>query len=316
MWPGIGARTLLALGMLVSPLALMEKSAAQQPSREQVEAIRESCRSDFISHCPSVQPGGREALECLQRNAAQLSPTCSSAVDAAAALPPAVAGPQPQPSPTQPSQATASDQLGAMRQGCTLDDFLSHCSWIQPNSPELLLCLRANAAKVSPGCQTAVRATPDAATPGPGAASAPDATPPATVAPPAAAAAPTTATPKRPSPQQLSAVRTACRSDFIAYCSGVQPGTPAALNCLQRNSPQVSQPCQGALAAVGGGTSVEPSPPTRARGEFGILRACAANIRTLCGDVPPGGGRLVACLARNTSELRPECRAALAQMRR
>jgi hypothetical protein len=326
MSPRIVAREPLALAMLALPLALMDKSAAQQPSREQVEAIRESCRSDFISHCPSVQPGGREALECLQRNTAQLSPTCSSAVGAAApttALPPAVAGPQTHSSPPQPSQATAPDQLGAMRHACTLDDFLSHCSWIQPSSPELLLCLRANAAKVSLGCQAALRGIPDAATAGPGAAPAPDATPPAAAAPlapaapPAAATAPATAAPKQPTPQQLSAVRTACRSDFIAYCSGVQPGTPTALNCLQRNSAQASRACQVALAALGGGTTgVEPAPPSRGRGEFGILRACAANIRTLCGDVPPGGGRLVACLARNTSELRPECRAALAQMRR
>jgi hypothetical protein len=310
----IVTRRLLALALLASPVALMDESAAQQPSREQVEAIRESCRSDFISHCAGVQPGGREALECLQRNAAQLSPACSSAVGAAAptpAPPPTAAAPQPQPSPPQPSQTPAPDQLGAMRQACTIDDFLSNCSWIQPSSPELLLCLRANAAKVSPGCQTAVRASPDAATPGPGAAPAPDATPPPAAAPPA------TAAPKRPNPQQLSAVRTACRSDFIAYCSGAQPGTPAALNCLQRNSARVSQPCQSALAALGGGaTGVEPAPPPQTRGELGIIRACAADIRTLCGDVPPGGGRLVACLARNTSELRPECRAALAQMRR
>jgi hypothetical protein len=132
MWPRIVA-CFLAFTTLASPLALMEKSAAQQPSREQVEAIRESCQSDFISHCAGVQPGGLEALECLQRNAQRLSATCSSAVGAVAPTstpPQTVERPQPHPSLSQPPQATAADQLGTMRQSCTLDDFLSHCSWI------------------------------------------------------------------------------------------------------------------------------------------------------------------------------------------
>jgi hypothetical protein len=345
----IGTPSVVVLAMLASPVAMNYPAAAQQPSPEQIEAMRQACRSDFISRCSGVQPGGREALQCLQRNAPQLSSECRSAVSAAAANPepprPVSAAPQP-----QQSQPTEQDQLGAVRRACTLDDFTSHCSWIQPTNPELLLCLRANAAQLSPGCQTAVGATTTTATPTPVAAptvAAPPSPAAPTVAaptPPAAVAAPppASATPQakpaggQPSAKQISAIRTSCRSDFISRCSGAQPGSPQALQCLERNKARVSQPCQAALAALGGsanGAAVSPEPPTSAavgspaapesfsvrrlapREQIGILRACAIDTRTLCGGIPPGGGRIIACLARNASQLRPQCRAALAEVR-
>jgi hypothetical protein len=36
--------------------------------------------------------------------------------------------------------------------------------------------------------------------------------------------------------------------------------------------------------------------------------------RNLCGDVPPGGGRIIACLARSAVRLMPECRAVLSEV--
>ena len=46
------------------------------PTAQQKAAVRASCRSDFMSHCSGVQPGGAEALQCLKRNEAQLSAAC------------------------------------------------------------------------------------------------------------------------------------------------------------------------------------------------------------------------------------------------
>ena len=46
---------------------------AQQPSQDQIAAIRASCRSDFMANCSGVTPGGKDALECLKRNLAKLS---------------------------------------------------------------------------------------------------------------------------------------------------------------------------------------------------------------------------------------------------
>src|SRR5215211_144001 len=271
----IGTPSAVVLAMLASPVAMNYPAASQQPSPEQTETIRQACRSDFISHCSGVQPGGREALQCLQRNAAQLSSGCGTAVSAVAPNPrPASAASQP-----QQAQPAEQDQLAAVRQACTLDDVVSHCSWIQVTNPELLLCLRANAAQLSPGCQAAVRATPTAATPTPAptvVAPPPPAAPTvATTPPPARVAAPppasatpqATTAPGQPSAKQISAIRSSCRSDFISRCSGVQPGSPQALQCLERNKARVSQPCQAALAALGGsanGAAASPEPPTSA----------------------------------------------------
>ena len=60
--------------IIASPLA------AQQPTNEQRDAIRSSCRSDFIAYCSGVQPGGKEALECLRRSDAKLTPACKTAL--------------------------------------------------------------------------------------------------------------------------------------------------------------------------------------------------------------------------------------------
>ena len=347
----LNARRLAEVILLAAPAAMVFPAVAQQPSPKQIATIRQACRSDFISHCSGVQPGGREALACLQNNAAQLSATCRSAISAAV---PNRQPPQPVTAAPQPQQAQGpeQDQLAAVRRACTLDDFVSHCSWIAPNSPELLLCLRANASQLSASCQSVLATSAAAAPPAPKAApsvaapAAPTDTspavpaaaatpPPAADVPPVAAAAPR-ATARQPSAKQISAIRAACRSDFISRCSGVQPGGRAALECLERNKAEVSKACQGALASLGGlatGTEAAPGAPSaadapaspppelftlrrlRSRQELPILRTCAGDVRSVCAGIPPGGGRIIACLARNGSQLSQQCRDALAELR-
>jgi hypothetical protein len=55
---------------------------AQQPSQAQINAIRQSCRNDYMAHCSSVTPGGAAALQCLQQHASSLSGACQTAVAA------------------------------------------------------------------------------------------------------------------------------------------------------------------------------------------------------------------------------------------
>ena len=55
--------------------------------------------------------------------------------------------------------------------------------------------------------------------------------------------------------------------------------------------------------------------PLRPREELAILRMCVEEARGLCGGVLPGGGRIISCLARNASQLSPQCRAAMAEAR-
>ncbi len=55
-------------------------TAGAQVTPEQQSAIRANCRGDFLSKCSGVSPGGKEALQCLQKNVAALSAGCKSAV--------------------------------------------------------------------------------------------------------------------------------------------------------------------------------------------------------------------------------------------
>jgi hypothetical protein len=335
-----------------------EQASAQQPTEAQRDAIRAACRSDFMANCSGVQPGGKEAFECLVRNDAKLSPSCQAAVNAAApkpAEPPAAAPAQSEAAPpaskverappgiqVAPAEAQ-SDELKTVQQACTLNDFVAHCSWIAPNNPEILQCLKANAADLSPNCQAAVQSLPAlppaAAAPPPAEPARQEApakkpvepkpaeparasTPPA---PPAAAVAPA-----KPTAQQTAAVRASCRSDFMSHCAGVQPGGAEALQCLKRNEAQLSAACRSAVAAIGGGVPaaapsggtpvattapavapIGPMPMLRPRQALAIVQICGVEVRSLCAGVPFGGGRVISCLAANASSLSPNCYGAL-----
>src|SRR4051794_34889340 len=63
-----------------------------------------------------------------------------------------------------------------------------------------------------------------------------------------AAAAP--ALSQGPSAAQRDAVKSQCRSDYIAHCSSVPPGGEASLQCLAKNMSSLSAACQGAVRAV------------------------------------------------------------------
>jgi hypothetical protein len=339
-----------------------EQVSAQQPTQAQRDAIRAACRSDFMANCSGVQPGGKEAFECLLQNDAKLSPSCQGAVNAAAPKPaePAAAAAAPAPAVPAPSEtappaakverappgiqvapAEAKDErLKTVQQACTLNDLVAHCSWIAPGNPEILLCLKANAADLSPNCQAAVQSLP--------------APPPVTAAPaeparqevpakkpvepkpaePARASAPAPAAPAvapaAPTAQQKAAIRASCRSDFMSHCAGVQPGGAEALQCLKRNEAQLSAACRSAVAAIGGGAGaaaapsgapaataaptvapIGPMPMLRPREALAIVQICGVEVRSLCAGVPFGGGRVISCLAENASSLSPSCYGAL-----
>ena len=176
-----GATTLsccLFLGLTIAQVQ------AQQPTPAQTDAIRKSCRQDFMANCSGVQPGGKEALDCLKQNVGRLSPPCRTAVSAIMpAAPPspppaAVAVPKPpappvpppapatempaparQPMPTEipaPRQPTHA-QTDAIRQSCRTD-FAANCAGVTPGGKAALQCLKSHIARLSPACRTAVAA--------------------------------------------------------------------------------------------------------------------------------------------------------------
>jgi hypothetical protein len=88
--------------------ATFATAAAAQVTSEQQSAIRGACRSDFMSKCSGVTPGGKEALQCLQTNVAGLSPACKTAVSATIPAPAAPPRPtQAQTPPPAPATAAA-----------------------------------------------------------------------------------------------------------------------------------------------------------------------------------------------------------------
>jgi hypothetical protein len=49
---------------------------------------------------------------------------------------------------------------------------------------------------------------------------------------------------------QKEALRSHCRSDFLAHCEGVPPGGVEAFECLVKNEASLSETCQAAVKAV------------------------------------------------------------------
>jgi hypothetical protein len=103
------------------------------------------------------------------------------------------------------------------------------------------------------------------------------------------------------------------------------------LRCLQAKAAALSPPCRKAVMAMGGDGAPPPAagaappptiaplgpiPPMRPRKALEVLSFCGAERRTLCGNVPPGGGRIIECLAANYARLSPECYGALARAAR
>jgi len=240
------------------------------------------------------------------------------------------------------SQAPSQAQRDAIKSECR-SDYIAHCSSVPPGGEASLQCLQKNMSGLSSACQGAVRAVEAPAT-APKAESAPasaktETAPAAATAKPAAAApkAASGSATKQPSSAQASTIRSACRSDYPKVCAGVPTGGAPALQCLEKNKAKLSPACEQAVAAASGegaapaagaaaapaGAAAAAAPaapavivlrPMRPREELFVLRsACGADVRSICGGVAPGGGRIVQCLATNAASLSPACKDVLGQ---
>jgi len=244
------------------------------------------------------------------------------------------------------AQAPSQAQRDAIKSQCR-SDYMAHCSSVPPGGEGSQQCLQKNMSSLSSSCQSAVRAVeaPAAATakpadtaaqktaaPAAAATAAPKAAEPKATEPKAAAAAPA----GQPSSAQISAIRSACRSDYPKVCAGVPTGGAPALQCLEKNKAKLSAGCEKAVSAASGGGATAAAAaagapaaagaaaaaaptvivlrPMRPREELLVLRsACGADVRSICGAVPPGGGRIVQCLATNAAQLSPACKDVLSQ---
>jgi len=228
------------------------------------------------------------------------------------------------------AQPPTDAQRNAIRSACR-SDFIAQCSGVTPGGIEALTCLQQHSSTLAPACRAAVSAVnvnkkSSAAEP---------VETPATV-PAQSAAAPAAATPAhQPTQAERNAVKSACRSDFMAQCSGVTPGGSEALACLRQHDATLAPSCQQAVAALTGGASAPAAggnvstggagtaPAARAampsyspREElFIVRRSCGPDFRALCRSVPLGGGRAIACLRNNIAQVSPSCRRVLTSAR-
>src|SRR5215469_9400970 len=94
----------------------------------------------------------------------------------------------------------------------------------------------------------------------------------------------TTAFAQAPSEAQREAIKSNCRSDYMAHCSSIPPGGAASLQCLQQNMASLSAACASAVKAVEAPseTKAEPAaaPKEETRSEPAAAPAAAEPAKT------------------------------------
>lgn len=194
-----------------------------------------------------------------------------------------------------------------------------HRAMLRSGGMEALTCLQQHNASLSKSCREAISNLEGPKKSSNEAPAQPDVTPPSTTA---------AAAPKQSTAAQRDAVKSSCRSDFMAQCSGVTPGGAQALACLQQHSATLSPSCQAAVGALGGDGATQATSPAKPPAGGGavatpmasftpreelvvVRRSCGPDFRALCHSVPLGGGRGINCLRDNFARLAPACQRVL-----
>ncbi len=107
--------------------------------------------------------------------------------------------------------ADAADLRADVAAACRADES-AHCNGVAPGTAEALACLQKNTAVTAPACRAQLA--------------------------------------RLPTDAEKAALRTSCRSDYIANCLAVTPGTIEALQCLQKAAPSLAPACKAAVAAA------------------------------------------------------------------
>ena len=158
-------------------------------------------------------------------------------------------------------------------------------------------------------------------------------------------AAGTPAFSQTPTEAQRAAIKSECRSDYMAHCSSIPPGGEASLQCLQKNMSSLAAGCQSAVRAVEAPAAeskpeskpesapaaaeakpaAEPPAAPAAKTAAGspakqpssaqiaaIRSACRSDYPKVCAGVPTGGAPALQCLEKNKSKVSASCQKAVA----
>lgn len=97
--------------------------------------------------------------------------------------------------------------------------------------------------------------------------------------------------------EALSKLRSpdACAQDAQKLCKDIPPGDSRILGCLKEHEAQLSEPCRKQTELLKS-TLDE------------LDKACDHDAETVCKDVKPGHGAVIACLQQHAPQLSPACR--------
>ena len=104
----------------------------------------------------------------------------------------------------------------------------------------------------------------------------------------------------------LEYVLTSCEADIKQYCSQVTPGEGRLLHCAAAHEDKLSGQCSYALYQAA--SLLE----QLSMAIVYVAESCETEIKTLCGDVKAGEGRVLSCLEGNSEPLGEPCKKALA----
>ena len=104
----------------------------------------------------------------------------------------------------------------------------------------------------------------------------------------------------------LEYVMTSCDADLKQFCSQVTPGQGRLLHCAAAHEDKLSGQCSYALYQAA--SLLEQLSVAIAY----VAQSCETEIKTLCGDVKAGEGRVLSCLEGNSESLGDPCKKALA----
>ena len=104
----------------------------------------------------------------------------------------------------------------------------------------------------------------------------------------------------------------ACQADMDKFCPGVQPGEGRLLQCLDAHKQQLSRSCNEIRKRFDAAAKKGKS---KLKQLDAFSQACGNDARTLCPDVQPGGGAVVACLKQHLDQVSDTCKSFAANRR-
>ncbi len=85
-----------------------------------------------------------------------------------------------------------------------------------------------------------------------------------------------------------------CRADLARLCPELEPQDAEAKNCLKENLQDLSPGCKDNIRKLIGALQ-------------SFAEACGQDVKTLCPEVVPGGGRILRCLKKNKESVSAGC---------